>query len=60
MSNWMIRAMAVMRDERAQAYVEYVVLGAVAVLVILAAIQFFFGSIAALFQRMAQALFELG
>lgn len=41
-------------------YVEYVVMSALAVLVILGAIQFFFGSLSALFQRMAEALTQIG
>ncbi|MGH2703697.1 MAG: hypothetical protein ACRDJ4_00960 [Actinomycetota bacterium] len=39
-----------------QAYVEYVVLGALAVLVILGAIQFFFGSVSSLMVRLGETL----
>ncbi|MFN2593748.1 MAG: hypothetical protein ABR579_02525 [Actinomycetota bacterium] len=37
-------------------YVEYVVLGAMATLLILASVQFFFGGIASLFERMGNVL----
>jgi Flp pilus assembly pilin Flp len=47
-------------DERGTVYVEYVVISALAVLVILGAIQFFFGSLATLFQRLAGALTQIG
>lgn len=57
---WLWRLMMKLPDDRGQAYVEYVVLGAVAVLAILAAITFFFDAIAALFQRIAQTLLDLG
>ncbi len=43
-------------SERGEVYVEYVVLGALAVLAILGAVQFFFNAIAALFQRLGNAL----
>jgi Flp pilus assembly pilin Flp len=43
-------------SERGVVYVEYVVLGALATLVILGAIQYFFGAISALFQRIGSAL----
>ena len=46
----------VRRSERGVVYVEYVVLGALAMLVILGAIQYFFGAISALFQRIGSAL----
>jgi Flp pilus assembly pilin Flp len=42
--------------ERGEVYVEYVVLGALAVLAILGAIQYFFNAIAALFERLGNAL----
>jgi Flp pilus assembly pilin Flp len=58
-STW-LRLKRIVKDEAGNAYVEYVVLSAVAVLVILAAVQFFFGSIAALFQRIAQSLLGVG
>jgi Flp pilus assembly pilin Flp len=43
-------------SERGQAFVEYVVLAALAVLVILGAVQAFFGGVAALFQRIGSSL----
>ena len=43
-------------SERGVVYVEYVVLGALATLVILGAVQYFFGAISALFQRIGSAL----
>lgn len=43
-------------SDAGQAYVEYVVLGALAVLVILGALQIFFNSISVLFNRIAQML----
>lgn len=45
-----------MRDARGEVYVEYVVLAALATLVILGAVQYFFGAISALFQRIGGAL----
>jgi Flp pilus assembly pilin Flp len=43
-------------SERGEVYVEYVVLGAMAVLVILSAVQYFFGAVSGLFQRIADSL----
>ena len=43
-------------SERGVVYVEYVVLGALATLVILGAVQYFFGAVSALFQRIGSAL----
>ncbi len=43
-----------------EVYVEYAVLAAVAVLVILFAIQYFFGGIAQVFQRMGDVLRGIG
>jgi Flp pilus assembly pilin Flp len=43
-------------SERGEVYVEYVVLGALAVLVILSAVQYFFGAVSGLFQRIADSL----
>jgi len=45
-----------LRDERGEVYVEYTVLASLAVLVILGAIQYFFGGISFLFQRMGDTL----
>jgi Flp pilus assembly pilin Flp len=47
-------------DERGEVYVEYTVLGALAVLVILGAIQYFFGGISFVFQKMGDALRGIG
>lgn len=49
-----------LHDERGEVYVEYVVLGALATLVILAAVQYFFGGLALAFTRMGDALRGLG
>jgi len=46
--------------EAGEVYVEYTVLAAVAVLVILFAIQYFFGGIAQVFQRMGDVLRGIG
>ncbi len=43
-------------SERGEVYVEYVVLGALAVLVILSAVQYFFGAVSGLFQRIGDSL----
>lgn len=43
-------------SERGEVYVEYVVLAALAVLMILGAIQYFFNAVSALFQRLGDAL----
>jgi Flp pilus assembly pilin Flp len=43
-------------SERGEVYVEYVVLCSLAVLVILGAIQYFFGALSALFQRLGDAV----
>ena len=43
-------------EERGEVYVEYVVLGALATLVILGAVEFFFNSVSALFSRIGSAL----
>jgi Flp pilus assembly pilin Flp len=43
-------------SERGEVYVEYVVLAALAVLVILGAIQYFFNSISGLFHRLGDTL----
>lgn len=47
-------------EERGEVYVEYTVLGALAVLVILGAVQYFFGGISALFQKMGDVLRGIG
>jgi Flp pilus assembly pilin Flp len=52
-----IRALARIRgSERGAVYVEYVVLAALATLVILGAVQLFFNGISALFQRIGGSL----
>ena len=43
-------------SERGEVYVEYVVLGALAVLVILGAVQYLFGAVSGLFQRIGESL----
>lgn len=42
--------------ERGEVYVEYVVLGSLATLVILGAVQYFFGAISALFNKIGGVL----
>ena len=51
-----VRRRLQLRDERGEVYVEYTVLASLAVLVILGAIQYFFGGISFVFQRMGDAL----
>lgn len=48
--------LALRHSEEGQAYVEYVVIGSLAVLVILGSVQFFFGAISDLFTRLANVL----
>jgi Flp pilus assembly pilin Flp len=48
------------RSERGEVYVEYVVLGALATLVILAAVQYFFGGLAEMFTRMGDLVRGIG
>jgi Flp pilus assembly pilin Flp len=58
-----IRAQALLhsrRDERGLTYLEYITAAAVVLLVLLAAIQLFFGGIAALFQRLTDRLNQMG
>jgi Flp pilus assembly pilin Flp len=47
-------------DERGEVYVEYTVLGALAILVILGAIQYFFGGLSYLFTKMGDAVRGIG
>jgi Flp pilus assembly pilin Flp len=47
-------------DERGEVYVEYTVLGALAVLVILGAIQYFFGGLSYLFTKMGDTVRGIG
>ena len=47
-------------NERGEVYVEYTVLGALAVLVILGAIQYFFGGLSYLFTKMGDAVRGIG
>lgn len=52
-----LRALVSLRSsERGEVYVEYVVLGALAVLVILGAVQYLFGAVSGLFQRIGDSL----
>ena len=57
MQRWILTQLLRLRtSERGEVYVEYVVLGSLAVLVILGAIQYFFGALSALFQRLGDAV----
>jgi Flp pilus assembly pilin Flp len=57
LQRWILTALLRLRtSERGEVYVEYVVLGAMAVLVILGAVQYFFGAVSGLFQRIADSL----
>lgn len=47
-------------EERGEVYVEYTVLGALAVLVILGAVEYFFGGLSFLFTRMGDAVRGIG
>lgn len=47
-------------EERGEVYVEYTVLGALAVLVILGAIEYFFGGLSILFTKMGDAVRGIG
>ena len=53
---WILAFYTLQLRERGEVYVEYVVLGALAVLVILGGVQYFFNAVAALFQRIGDAL----
>jgi len=57
LQRWILTPLLTLRSsERGEVYVEYVVLGAMAVLVILGAVQYFFGAVSGLFQRIADSL----
>ena len=57
MQRWILTPLLRLRtSERGEVYVEYVVLGAMAVLVILGAVQYFFGAVSGLFQRIGESL----
>ena len=57
MQRWILtQLLRLQKSERGEVYVEYVVLGSLAVLVILGAIQYFFGALSALFQRLGDAV----
>ena len=57
MQRWILtQLLRLQTSERGEVYVEYVVLGSLAVLVILGAIQYFFGAISGLFQRLGDAV----
>ncbi len=47
-------------DERGLTYLEYITAAAVVLLVLLAAVQLFFGGIAALFERLTDRLNQMG
>lgn len=49
-----------LKSDSGAAYVEYAVLGGLAVLVILGSVQFFFGGIAVLFQNLGEMLRGIG
>ena len=57
MQRWILtQLLRLQTSERGEVYVEYVVLGSLAVLVILGAVQYFFGALSALFQRLGDAV----
>ena len=57
MERWILtQLLRLQNSERGEVYVEYVVLGSLAVLVILGAIQYFFGALSGLFQRLGDAV----
>ncbi len=57
MRRWVLAPLVWLRtSEHGEVYVEYVVLGALAVLVILGAVQYFFNAVSALFQRIGDGL----
>jgi Flp pilus assembly pilin Flp len=57
LQRWILTQLLRLRTaERGEVYVEYVVLGSLAVLVILGAIQYFFGALSGLFQRLGDAV----
>ncbi len=57
MHEWLLALLLRLRDsDEGQAYLEYVVLGALAVLVILASVQYFFGGISTLMERLGDTL----
>lgn len=57
MQRWiLIQLLRLRTSERGEVYVEYVVLGSLAVLVILGAVQYFFGALSGLFQRLGDAV----
>lgn len=56
---WLLRRVN-LREERGEVYVEYTVLGALAVLVILGAVEYFFGGLSILFTRMGDAVRGIG
>jgi Flp pilus assembly pilin Flp len=57
--SWLLRRVN-LREERGEVYVEYTVLGALAVLVILGAVEYFFGGLSFLFTRMGDAVRGIG
>lgn len=59
---WLVRMWNRARflEERGEVYVEYTVLGALAVLVILGAVQYFFGGLSLLFTKMGDAIRGVG
>jgi len=57
--SWLLRRVN-LREERGEVYVEYTVLGALAVLVILGAVEYFFSGLSFLFTRMGDAVRGIG
>jgi Flp pilus assembly pilin Flp len=55
-----VRLISALSSESGEAYVEYVTLAGLAILVILGAVQYFFGGIADLFQRLGDVLRGIG
>jgi Flp pilus assembly pilin Flp len=57
LQRWILTQLLRLRtSERGEVYVEYVVLGSLAVLAILGAVQYFFGAVSALFERIGDTL----
>jgi len=56
----LIRLISELSSESGEAYVEYVTLAGLAILVILGTVQYFFGGIADLFQRLGDVLRGIG
>ena len=57
---WRRLMASLLTSEEGEAYVEYVVLASLAVLVILGMVQYFFGGLAQLFQNLGDVLRGIG